>query len=406
MSKAIAPRRTRVESGVYVRPDGAYEIGWRDAQGKQRWRKVNGRLKAARAALAEEHTRRGRGQHLAADPRLTFDRAADAWWDARVVKLSDNTQSTYRQALRHVRPEFGRRRMTDISATDVARYVSRKQASNLMGWTIKSHLKVLSGVYAYAARHLGLVASNPVALLDSVERPCSSDEKPKRILNADELAALVRECAPSTRLVFEVAAQTGARISEVLGLAWEDIDFDGQAVAFMFQLAKARRGKPARRVPLKTRRSRRVLEVTPALIHALRVHKISMPRCRPHDLVFIDRDGVALSYGHVSYVLEAAARAAGLEAIHDECGTLVAPAPTCHALRHTHASALIAQGWDIAEVSARLGHASVAVTQRTYVHQFDAASRSAERRARLAQLYTSDRLEETDDDVAQKTVGS
>jgi integrase len=63
------------------------------------------------------------------------------------------------------------------------------------------------------------------------------------------------------------------------------------------------------------------------------------------------------------------------------------PAPTFHALRHTHASRLIAEGWDIEEISARLGHSDITTTQRTYVHEFDAARRSTDRRARLARLY-------------------
>jgi integrase len=50
------------------------------------------------------------------------------------------------------------------------------------------------------------------------------------------------------------------------------------------------------------------------------------------------------------------------------------------------ASALIAAGWEIEEVSARLGHTGVATTQRIYVHAFDAARRSDDRRERLAAL--------------------
>jgi integrase len=75
-------------------------------------------------------------------------------------------------------------------------------------------------------------------------------------------------------------------------------------------------------------------------------------------------------------VLAKAAAKAGLD-----------PAPTFHDLRHTHASALIAQGWDVESVSARLGHANITTTQRTYSHAYDAANRSDERRARLAALY-------------------
>lgn len=44
---------------------------------------------------------------------------------------------------------------------------------------------------------------------------------------------------------------------------------------------------------------------------------------------------------------------------------------TCHALRHTHASILLAEGVSIHTISARLGHADVGVTQTTYAHVLD-----------------------------------
>jgi integrase len=403
VGKSTAPRRVRIEPGIYRRPDGALEIGWRDAQGKQRWRKVQGRLKAARAALAEEHARRGRGERIASDPRLTFDRAADAWWEARALKLRDTTQEAYAAALRHLRGCFGKRRMTDITATDVARYVTAKQGEGLKGWTVKGHMTVLSSVFTYAARHMGLTAQNPITLLDRVERPSSDDEKPKRILNADELSSLLGAADDAYSTLFDLAAETGARLAEALGLAWENIDLDEQTVAFTHQLSRARRGRPARRVPLKTRRSRRVLEVTPGLISKLRAHKIASARSKPHDLVFCGRDGKGFDHRNIGgRVLARAVRRAGLGAVKDASGEVVTPAPTFHALRHSHASALIAQGWDIEEVSARLGHADVATTQRTYVHQFDAARRSPERRARLAKLYGAG-VEKTEDSEGEQT---
>ena len=163
-STSSTPRRVRVESGIYRKQDGGLEIGWRDAQGKQRWRTIkSGGIRAARAALAEEHARRARGEKVAADPRLKFSDAASAWWDARVVKLRPATQSAYRASLAHLSAEFDRRRMTDITPTDVARYVSAKQAEGLKGWTIKGQLTVLSSIFTYAARHMGLVGVNPVS---------------------------------------------------------------------------------------------------------------------------------------------------------------------------------------------------------------------------------------------------
>ena len=70
-------RRVRVpgdrNAGIYTRPDGRLEIGFRDAQGKQRWRAVDGGIMAARAQLATEHAKRGRGS---VSPRIRGSRSA------------------------------------------------------------------------------------------------------------------------------------------------------------------------------------------------------------------------------------------------------------------------------------------------------------------------------------------
>jgi hypothetical protein len=63
--------------------------------------------------------------------------------------------------------------------------------------------------------------------------------------------------------------------------------------------------------------------------------------------------------------------------------------PVGHDLRHTHASRLIALGWDPVEVAKRLGD-RVETVLKTYAHEFDARRRGAERRAILEQLYGQD----------------
>jgi integrase len=47
------------------------------------------------------------------------------------------------------------------------------------------------------------------------------------------------------------------------------------------------------------------------------------------------------------------------------------PKVTLHALRHTHASQIIAAGMDPVAVSRRLGHASVSITLGIYGHLFE-----------------------------------
>ena len=53
------------------------------------------------------------------------------------------------------------------------------------------------------------------------------------------------------------------------------------------------------------------------------------------------------------------------------------PEVTFHALRHTHASQLIAQGVDIVTISKRLGHAKPSVTLAIYAHMFTSDDRKA-----------------------------
>ncbi len=50
-----------------------------------------------------------------------------------------------------------------------------------------------------------------------------------------------------------------------------------------------------------------------------------------------------------------------------------------HALRHSHASALIAAGVDVVTVSRRLGHSSPAITLGVYAHRFGSTDAAAAR---------------------------
>ena len=101
--------------------------------------------------------------------------------------------------------------------------------------------------------------------------------------------------------------------------------------------------------------------------------------------------GKPYSHRAIDYLIKAARDRAGL------------PAITTHGLRHTHASRLIAAGWDPAEIAARLGD-TIATTMGTYAHEFDAARRRDEQRDRLSALYaTGSAMEATASNGAQQT---
>jgi integrase len=171
------------------------------------------------------------------------------------------------------------------------------------------------------------------------------------------------------------------RVSEAAGLIWRNVDLEGGSITVDAQLDP--RGE--RRVPTKTRGSMRTLVVPPALVGKLREHRLASGRPGELELVFRRRD--RRSYYAADKLVRAARKRAGLEAI-ESGGVLIARAPSAHDLRHTHASRLIAAGWDVAEVASRLGD-TIATVLRVYAHEWDAVRRRQEQSDRLAAIYGS-----------------
>lgn len=114
----------------------------------------------------------------------------------------------------------------------------------------------------------------------------------------------------------------------------------------------------------------------------LREHRLRAAASQDHDFVFTSRTGGPLEHRNVAQ--RGLARAVKLAELDPE-----KRAPTFHELRHAHASAWIASGGDLVELSQRLGHRDPAITASVYSHEFEAASRSDARRARLDTIYGS-----------------
>jgi hypothetical protein len=94
-----SPRRVRVERNIYRRATGVYEVGFKDAAGKQRWRTVQGGITAARVVREELVARRNRGEQVETNMRLRFADAAAKWLDGQVRGLRPRTEECYRNAL-------------------------------------------------------------------------------------------------------------------------------------------------------------------------------------------------------------------------------------------------------------------------------------------------------------------
>jgi len=190
------------------------------------------------------------------------------------------------------------------------------------------------------------------------------------ILTPEQIAAVLRNAEPRYRDLLAVFAGTGARTGEVLGLTWADLDLAGRTARFAWQA-----DRHGARVPLKTRNARRTLDLPGSLVTALSARKLAAEDTTPRALVFPSRVGTVLDHHRPGAALAVACKAAGV------------PVVSPHALRHAHASALLAAGVDLAAVSRRLGHGSVAVTAEVYAHLLEDEGRRQGRRDKLDGLY-------------------
>jgi integrase len=162
--------------------------------------------------------------------------------------------------------------------------------------------------------------------------------------------------------IVAMALATGMRRGELLSLRWVDVDLDGAAIHVERSLEVTKSHGYRFKSP-KTRAGLRTISIPENTVDMLREHRrkvlefrmaIGAGKLEPDALVFCRIDGRPLPPSHLTY----------------RWRQVVGGRWTFHALRHTHASALIAGGVDIVTISRRLGHSSPAITLRVYAHLF------------------------------------
>ncbi len=214
--------------------------------------------------------------------------------------------------------------------------------------TAAGALATLHSIIRYARRH-GWIAIDPVDQLESDERPRPLRRR-QRVLSRCEIQRLLAACTSRDRLMVATALFTGLRISELLGLTWEDIDFDKGEVHVRAQLSRAHRGAPARPVATKTPASVRDVPLVPQLARLLADHRRRSRFAKDSDWVFATANGTPYGERNVTRRgLQSAARRAGID-------TGTEAAVRYHDLRHSFASHLILDlGLDVAQTSRILG---------------------------------------------------
>ncbi len=275
-------------------------------------------------------------------------------------QLRHNTLQLYQQYFdKHIKNELGSVPIEKINPTALQKYFSNKQ--KVLGKSALRTLRnVLSALFKLAQKQ-NIIAFNP---LKQIEVSFQRAENKVTALDRDVMLAFMEYIKDTDYyLPFFIATQTGLRRGEVLGLTWDNIDFENNRLTVDKALVKLKKSD-LKLTETKTSSSNRTILMTKTLADKLKEAKSLKEEKRKHygsyyyegaDFVCTREDGNPIRPDSLSNQILR---------LSESFGTTV----TFHSTRHTHATNLLESDINIKVVQNRLGHSNIATTLDIYSH--------------------------------------
>jgi integrase len=377
----MTTRRSRGDGGLYwsesrQRWRGEITVGY-DGRGKRIVRKVSDKTKGGALAKLKE-IQRDHEDGLAVG--LQNYTVADAVRDWLQFGLSARDEATVAKltslANTHVIPVIGARKVRELSADDVDRWLTA-QSKQVSTRTLQDIRSILRRAISRAQAR-DKVKRNVVLLC---ELPKGRAGRPSKSLSLDEAAALLvtansPEFATAWIGVYVILSLlTGARTEELRELRWDHVvAYDGATdkwrpvttAGWDYEQFAIHVWRSVRATgDTKTRKSRRTIALPRRCVVALRAWRVSQAAGLPKTaqragvLVFASATGARLDKDTVLRAFRGITAATALD------GKRWTP----RELRHTFVSVLSDDGMPIEQISQLAGHSDTATTETVYRHQ-------------------------------------
>lgn len=350
----------------YVRKRGnkwsyTVDIGKDPISGKRKQKTKSGfkTKKEAESALNEVVYEVNTGEWIAPKDILLKDFAND-WMKSYRHRLRETTAEQYESKIKNwIIPIMGHYKVQDIKPVHAQMFSSKllEQMNENTAHKIYSISKLIMN----HAVNLELINKNPLSSISMVKQ----QKRKVTTWSFEELEHFLKIAKKHHIFfyrMFVVAAYTGLRKGEILGLSKDDIDWGKKTIRITQSVSETKKG--VQLGELKTPSAYRTVTLDDFVISILKeqVSKNNEMKLKQgshyqdNQLVFCHEDGVIYRPTSINRVFKRFVERSGVPFIR------------FHDLRHTHATLLLELGVNPKVVSDRLGHASVKITLDTYSH--------------------------------------
>ncbi len=305
---------------------------------------------ARKAPLVQGILSRINSGTISAEP-VTFG-AALARYEAEEMPERYSTQASYKSYIgQHIRPRWAETQLSAIKPLVVENW--------LKGLTLapstKNHIKGVMHSIFECCQRWELLNTNPIALVRV--KDASKRLKQPRNLTPEEFQTIAYSVPEPFRTMVFIAGGLGLRVSEIVGLQWQDFDFEAGTLLIQRSIVHGRVGET------KTEYSKDRVPLDTSLIETMRKHEAVACKT-PNGWVFAN-PSTGKPYHQEEIQKRYIRKAATAAGITEPIGW--------HTFRHSFRTWLGQVGAPLSVQQALMRHASITTTMNTYGKTPDAA---------------------------------